>query len=302
MTRMEIAALAHRQRGYVTRRQLLALGESRNAIYHAIRAGRLIPAHAGVYALGHLPTLPQDRAFGALLACGSGAVLSHGTAAAVWGIYRRWTMPCEVTAPGCRRRPGIVIHRATLPPAEKTTQLGLPVTTPARTVLDISPRLSERALTRVVNDLRHTYLRLEHLAESLDRCPRHPGVARLRPFVDAPKGPTRSEFEDAFQAFRERFGLPEALINTKVAGFEVDVYFPAERVVVQLDGWEFHSSRESFISDRDEDATLLAQDIVTVRITWERIEEKSVREARRLIKILEQRAGRANSYPPLMDL
>lgn len=296
-----LAALARRQRGYVKRQQLLALGENADAIDYRISVGRLIPVHAGVYAVGHLPTLPQDRAFAAALACGPGAVLSHGTAAAVWGIFSTWATPFEVTAPGRRRRRGIRIHRAALNPADKTVQLGLPVTSPARTVLDMTPRLRDKPLSRAVNDLRHGYLSLDDLAELLDRCPGHPGAARLRPFVHAPKGPTRSEFEDAFEAFRERFGLPEALVNTEVVGFEVDVYFPAERVVVQLDGWDFHSSRESFISDRDEDATLLELDIVTVRITWERIEEKSVREARRLLRILENRRA-LNSYSPLTDL
>ncbi len=293
MTRVEIVALARRQRGYVKREQLLALGETRNAIYHAVSRGRLIPDHAGVYALGHLPTLPQDRAYGALLACGPGAVLSHGTAAVVWGIYRWWDMPFELTVPGRRSRPGIRIHRAALAPADKTKQLGLPVTSPARTVLDMAPRLSDKAPTRAVNDLRRGYMSLEDLGEVLDRCQRHGGAERLRPFVQTPKGPTRSEFEDAFQALRERYDLPEAWVNAKVAGFEVDVYFPLERVVVELDGWDYHSSRERFINDRDRDTTLLALGIVTVRVTWERLELQSPREAQRLIKILENRRSDA---------
>jgi Transcriptional regulator, AbiEi antitoxin len=80
-----IAELAGRQRGYVKRRQLLAAGLGAKAIDYRVRIGRLIPIYAGVYAVGHVPTLPQDRAFGALLACGPGAVLSHGSAATLWG-------------------------------------------------------------------------------------------------------------------------------------------------------------------------------------------------------------------------
>lgn len=300
-TDRQLAALAQRQRGYVTRKQLLALGQKGHVIDYRIAIGRLIPVHAGVYAVGHVPTLPQNRAFGALLACGSGAVLSHATAGAVWGIYRRWEVPFEVTVPGSRCRPGIRVHRAKLTRRDMTRQLGLPVTSPARTLLDMASHLSEKALRRAVNDLRRPYLRLDDLAELLDRCPRHAGAGKLQPFVRAPRGPTRSEFEDAFQAFRERYGLPEALINITVAGFEVDVYFPVQRVVVELDGWEFHKDREKFMSDRDQDATLLALGIVTLRITWDRLVAKSAREARRLIRILEQRAP-LNSYPPLIDL
>src|SRR5207248_9838180 len=112
--RDEIAALVRRQHGYVKRQQLLALGETRHAVDHTLAVGRLIPVYAGVYAVGHVPTHVQDRAFGAVLACGNGAVLSHDTAASVWGVYRRWTTPFHVTAPSLRTRPGIQVHRAKL--------------------------------------------------------------------------------------------------------------------------------------------------------------------------------------------
>lgn len=248
-----------------------------------MRTGRLITEYAGVYAVGHRPELPQDRAFGALLACGEGAVLSHGSAAAVWGIFKRWEQPFEVTAPSRHRRAGIRIHQATLARRDVTTQIGLPVTAPARTVLDNAPRLTDKALARAVNDLRRAgYLHLADLAELLER---HPAV-RLRPFVERPAGPTRSEFEDAFLAFAERFGLPRPLVNTRLAGFEVDALFPGPRVIVELDGWAFHSSRESFIGDRDRDAELLARGYRTVRITWERLIEAPEREAVRLRAIL----------------
>jgi hypothetical protein len=285
-----IADLAQGQRGYAARPQLLALGEKPAAIDYRVKVGRLIPDFAGVYAVGHLPMDPLDRAYGAVLACGDGAVLSHESAATLWGIYRRWRMPFHVTASSRRRRDGIVAHRDRLHPHDRTRQLGLPVTSPARTVLDIAPDLTDKALARAVNDLlRQGYLNRSDLVELLVRCPRHPGARRLRPFAHSEQGPTASEFEDAFNAFAERYGLPVPLVNTKLHGFEVDAYFPEERVVVELDGWEFHSSRHSFISDRDRDATLLALGIVTVRITWERLIETPEREARRLLRILEQR-------------
>lgn len=287
----EIAALARRQHGYVTRQQLFALGETRHAVDHEIARGRLLPVYAGVYAVGHLPTLPQDRAFGAVLACGPGAVLSHDTAAAAWEIYRRWTPPFHVAVGSDRRRPGIRVHRIQLQRRDITRQLGLPVTSPARTLLDIAPDLNARALARAVNDSRRKYLHLADLAELLERCPRHPGAGRLREFVRAPKGPTRSEFEDAFFAFTERYGLPRPQLNVIVGGYEVDAFFAAERVVVELDGWDFHSSRQSFSEDRERDATLLALGIVTVRITWERLTQEPDREAARLLAILEQRRG-----------
>lgn len=143
-----ISELARRQRGYVTRRQLLALGLRSDAISYRVEIGRLIRAYGGIYAVGHLPELPQDRACGALLACGPAAALSHGSAATVWGVFRWWDLPFEVTAPSARRRRGIRTHRAVLTRADVTTHLGLRVTSPARTLLDIAPRVTESTLTR----------------------------------------------------------------------------------------------------------------------------------------------------------
>lgn len=294
-----IAEIAGRQRGYVKRRQLLALGETRQAIDYRVTVGRLIPDFAGVYAVGHLSKDPLDRAFGAVLACGDGAVLSHASAASLWGIYRHWRRPFHVTASGRRRRPGIVVHRDSLHHRDRTHQLGIPVTSPARTLLDSAPKMTQKALTRALNDLRlKGYLNVSDLVELLVRSPRHPGARRLRPFAHSEQGPTRSGFEDAFHAFTERFDLPEALVNTTLHGFEVDAYFPHQGVVVELDGWDFHSSQYSFRRDREQDAELLAHGIVTVRITWDRLIDRPEREANRLRAILEQRS----SYRPLIQL
>jgi very-short-patch-repair endonuclease len=283
----KIAALANRQRGYVARCQLLRLGLGADAIDYRLRIGRLIRAYAGVYAVGHLPTLPQDRA----MACGDGAVLSHSTAACVWGIFRRWETPFEVTAPSNHRRRGIRVHRAALDRRDITTHLGLPVTSAARTVFDVSPRLQDKSLRRTVNDLRRAkHLRLQELAGLAERLPRAPAARRITQVIDVPAGgPTRSDLEDRFIAFAARFGLPDFETNVWVAGREADVWFAKERVIVELDGHDFHSDRESFEADRDSDATALALGIATVRITDPRIKVAPEREADRLLKILRSR-------------
>lgn len=284
----KIAALACRQRGYVTRPQLLKLGLSGKAIKYRVRTGRLIPVYAGVYAVGHLPILPQDRAVAALLACGEAAVLSHSTAATAWGIFRRWEMPFEVTVPALRRRNGIVVHRAKLERRDVKTQLGLRVTSAARTVLDISPRLRDKSLRRAVNDLRRAgYLHVPDLEDVLERFPRDPSSHRVRPLLRVPSGgPTRSELEDKFVAFCDWHGLPEPEINVWVAGREADAWFPRQRVIVELDGYDFHSDRGSFEADRDNDATALALGIRTVRVTGERLDQTPEKEAERLRRIL----------------
>jgi hypothetical protein len=288
-----IATLAHRQRGYVTRPQLLELGLGPDAIKYRLKVGRLIRVYAGVYAVGRIPTWPVDRAAAAVLACGPGAVLSHGSAAALWGSFRRWDFPFEVTARDARRRKGIRVHRSTtLTRRDITTQLGVRVTSPARTLLDIAPRVSDKTLTRAVNDARIArHLHLSRLAELLCRCPRHPGAARLRRFVERPNGPTRSEFEDAFVEFTARHGLPVPQVNATVDGREVDAWFEAERLIVELDGYGAHSTKDAFETDRERDAANLAADRETFRITWDRMMQTPDTEARRLHAIVARRRG-----------
>lgn len=290
-----IAAVARTQHGYITRSQLLALGMGVGAIEYRIKIGRLIPVYRGVYAVGHVPIGREARSHAAVLACGAGAVLSHGSAAGLWKYAKHWTPPpFEVTARSKRRRPGITVHRATtLSRRDITRQLGVPVTSPARTVFDMTPRLTtDKALRRFVMDARLTYtFHLGDLAEVLGRHPHHPATKRLEPFLDPRRagGPTRSEFEDAFLEFARRYDLPAPITNTHVHGYEADVLFPEERVIVELDGAEFHLDRDVFESDRDRDAALLALGYVTVRITWERLKQRPAREAARLRKILDAR-------------
>ena len=288
--------MAHRQRGYVARQQLLALGLGPDAIQYRVKVGRLIVEYAGVYAVGHRPLLPIDRAAGAVLACGRHAVLSHGSAVSLWGWDKHWTTPFEVITTTHRRRNGIRVHRSTaLSSRDVTTHYGIRVTSPARTTLDTSPRYTDKRLTRLLNDARRSnYLNLGDLYELLQRCPRHPGASRLRALlVTAPHRPTRSEFEDAFLTFARRFGLPTPLTNVGIGRREIDVFYPDERLIVELDGWDFHGSRAAFESDRERDADHLLLGIATVRITWERLIYAPEKEARRLHAILQQRRRQA---------
>jgi len=293
---MLIAAVAAPQYGYITREQLLAIGLNSSAIRYRVEIGRLIPVYAGVYAAGHVDGTPVARAFAAVLACGEGAVLSFGSAGTLWGFNKYWGRPYEVTAPSKRTRPGIRVHRSRkLTREDITRELGVPVTSPERTVLDIAPRLTDKRLGRVVNDARRAgHVHLDSLADVLARNPNHPGTKRLLRFVANPnKVPTNSPLEDDFLEFAERYGLPAPVTNTRVLGYEIDVLYPAEKVIVELDGWDFHRFRSNFESDRNQDADMLAADFVTIRITKERVDEDPQREADRLIRILELRRRRA---------
>lgn len=287
-----IAALAGRQHGVVTRAQLLALGLGTNEIQYRLSVGRLHRIYDGVYAVGHRPPSPYARAMAAVLACGPGALLSHGSAAVLWGIYTRWEYPLEVTAPTRREHREIRAHRSTtLAPKDRDKQYGVPVTTPARTAYDMADRLTEAQLRRALATMRRSaYLYLPDLAALIDRHPRTRATKRLRPHVAHPdRAPTRSEFEDSFLAFAYHYGLPEPQVNVYVLGFEVDAYFPAHRLVVELDSYEFHFDREQFERDRERDAVLLQAGIATVRVTWSRLHEAGEREAGRLRTILAAR-------------
>lgn len=274
----KISQLAELQHGYVARRQLLALGLSDDAIAHRITTGQLIARYAGVYAVGHREPGPISIAAAVVLACGNGAVLSHDSAAALWGVGR-WPERNEVIAPYQRRRQGVISHRSsTLTPHDVTVHYGIPVTTPVRTICDIAPRRTDDQLLQAVEDARlNGYLGRTALDELLLRCP------RLRSLIDPDSGPTRSQLERAFTRFATRYKLPPHRLNVELHGYEVDVLFEAEKLIVELDGWRFHRSRKSHDENRERDTHLKDHGYDTIRITSERLGE---REAARLHRIL----------------
>jgi len=291
-----IALLAGRQQGYVTRRQLLKLGVGRQAIAYRLRIGRLIRVYAGVYAVGHVNATPVGRAAAAVLACGDGAALSHGSAAWLWGFQRHWGHPIEVTAAAKHRRKGIRVHQSTtLTRRDTATHRGIHVTSAARTVYDVAPSLTDRALTRMINDaLRSNLLRQAELAELIARHPGQRTSKRLAAHLEAIEtvGITRSELEDTFNDLARRLGLPRPLINTHVAGREVDVLFADEGLIVEIDGYDVHGTRAAFEDDRERDAEMLLHGLSTVRVTSERLKADPEREAARLRAILDEHRRR----------
>jgi hypothetical protein len=227
-----------------------------------------------------------------VLACGPGAALSHHSALRLWELDDQWRFPLHVTAPRDCRRPGIITHRShALTPRDIRTLNNIRVTSPARTVLDCAPTVTDKGLKRVIADGRRQprpKFSLSQLRDVVARFPTHPGRSRLKPLIQAEGEPTRSPLEDDFVAFCHHYGLPTPIVNTHVCGREVDAWFPVERLIVELDGWGFHRDRDSFERDRDHDATALAAGIPTVRVTSDRMSTPA-REAGRLQRILAQR-------------
>ena len=248
-----IARVAERQHGHITRAQLLALGLSVEAIKYRVRTGELVRVHAGVYAVGYRRVEPVARAMAAVLACGEGAVLSHESAAALWGL-RRWPDIPEVTTPKHVRRPNITTHRSrTLERTDLRIQLHVPTTSAGRAIFDIAARLSDKKLTRATQNARHEgHLKPTDLQKLLLRCP------RLQQLVDPTQNPTKSDFEDDLTRWLTKHGLPLPIINTKVNGHEVDALYPEQKVILELDSWPYHKDYPTWRSDRERDGENLA--------------------------------------------
>lgn len=276
--------MAARQFGHVTRAQLLDLGLPSATIAQWVDNHRLIRVHIGVYAVGHQQRTPVAKAAAAVLACGEQAVLSHFSAAALWGIHV-WPNRPEVTAGKERRRPGIHTHRTeTLTSRDVRRHRDIRVTSPSRTILDIQDRLTDLQLSRAINQLRFdNHLKPTELQHLLAASPR---VSHL---INPAQKPTRSGPEDRFVSFCKTYGLPEPQINSTPFGRESDMLFPDEKVIVEIDDWGTHNSHHSFEDDRDRDTTAAEHGYLTIRITTTRLKNHPDQEAARLHRILQSR-------------
>src|SRR5215204_3228135 len=241
----EIWALVNRQHGTVARRQLLEMGFGARQIERRIASGRLHPVWRGVYAVGRPQLGWLGRRMAAVLACGSKAALSHGSAAALWGFGKepRGRIEVSVLASTPRQRPGILVHRRTmLLPEELTAHEGIPVTDPIHTLIDEGTRLQPVQLERAVNEAdKLDRVDPETLRSALERYPGQPGVAPLRAILDRRTFRlSDSGLELYFRPLARAAGLPEPQTKTWVNGFEVDFYWPELGIVVETDGLRYH--------------------------------------------------------------
>jgi very-short-patch-repair endonuclease/predicted transcriptional regulator of viral defense system len=260
-----IAALAEAQHGVVSRTQLLEAGLSERQIDHRLRRRRLHVVHRGVYSVGHGAVSPMGQWMAAVLAAGEGGVLSHWSAATLWRMRSGRGPRSHVTSPRQRRRAAtITFHHAHLAPDEVTEEQSIPVTTPARTLLDLAPRLPSPTLARMVEAAPNRGASLAELVE------RHAGRAGVRKLSDALAKPgymTRSDFEARVLEAIERAGLPRPQVNTVVEGYEVDLVWREHRVIAELDSYVTHGSRTAFERDRERDRRLAIAGWSVARIT-----------------------------------
>jgi very-short-patch-repair endonuclease len=275
---VQVAPLATSQRGIVTAAQLSGLGLTRHQVARAVRLGRLHRLHRGVFAVGHTALAPFAREYAALLASGEGALLSHISAAHVHGLLDAPPIP-DVTVVGRapRRQDGIQLHyAAALDPRDRRLRQGMPVTTVARTIVDLAAVLTASQLERILGEAYAQRLATEAAVRAaLDRAAGRRGTAVLRGLLGAATSAvTRSEAERRALAVIRRAGLPRPLTNIRVAGHEVDLLWREHRLIVEIDGYAFHGHRKAFERDRRRDAALLAAGYRVMRITWRQLTEE----------------------------
>ena len=228
----------------------------------------------------------------ALLACGEGAALSHRTAGEVWGIMTGPTLPIDVTAAAAkgRKHRQITTHRMLLDPFDAVVRDNLRVTTPSRTIVDLAASLEGRALRDAVEraqDLRR--FDPNDIRETLARAPRRPGTRRLHDLITvlAPdKDNARSHLERMFLALTREARLPQPASNLEIAGRCRDFAWPDQRLVVETDGYRYHSSRQAKRSDNRRDRQLTAQGWRPVRFTYEEIAFEPAQVAKELAVLL----------------
>lgn len=286
-----IGVVADRQHGVIARAQLKALGLSDREVGYRLAVGRLQLLHRAVYAVGHGRLSKEARWMAAVLAGGGGAALRRRSAGALWGFYAGGTR-IEVATPTQRRsRDGIVFHHSNLRPDEVTEHDGIPVTTVPRTIFDLATVLRPRELERALNEAEVLRLWNEvSLIDLLHRYPRRPGATAIRALLaarDQGARITRSELELKFLEFLDSAGLPSPQTNVLVEGLEVDCLWREQRLVLELDGRDFHATRAAFERDRERDRILQVAGWRPVRITWRQLHRSPGRLARDLQRLLD---------------
>jgi hypothetical protein len=281
-----IARIAARQHGVIAVSQLHEVGLDKSAISRRLKSGRLHRIHHGIYAVGHRGLSLQGRFMAAVLACGEGRVLSHGSAAVLWKLLKPFDGPVHVSVPttaGLRKRCGIHLHRtpALAEPSPSPSSLAIrggrgrrlmttyrdniPVTTVARTIEDLR-RISfpSRLLRRAIRQAEFMGLRLESVES--DR--------------------TRSDLEAAFLDLYRRYGFPVPEVNVKLGRWEVDFLWRSQRLVVETDSWTYHRGSIAFEDDHARDLDLRQQGYTVLRFTDKQLQDEPARIAANLRRAL----------------
>jgi very-short-patch-repair endonuclease len=276
-----LAELVAGQHGVVARSQVVGLGVAGNTVDRWLRTGRLHRLHPGVYAVGHAAITRRGRWMAAVLASGDGAVLSHRSATALFGIWGSGIGVIHVTVPRKERSPhAIRRHFSMLPDDEHEVVDGIPVTSAARAVLDLAAEKDEAAVESALREMEYLgiYGKVS-LPVLLDRHPNHRGAQACREALDHlrddPGGRIRSDLEERFISFLDAKKIPRPRLNVWLSigedQYQVDCLWPERRLIAELDDFRSHGTKRGFRKDRKRDRRLGAAGYRVVRITEDQI-------------------------------
>jgi predicted transcriptional regulator of viral defense system len=294
---LALAALARGQHGIVAKWQLSAIGVRDRTVDRWLAVGRLHKLNRGAYAVGH-DRLPQrGRWLAAVLACDETALLSHASAAELWGFARARSSIIHVTSPrgnqGRWRLPGVRLHRGRIyGEDERSRRDRIPITSVARTLFDLAEAVDPTQLKRAFEEADR--LHLLRLRELEGIVARGRGRHALKPIRDilgelSSTERTRSPLEDRFAELCREHRIPLPATNVLVLGHEVDALWPDSGVIAEMDSFEFHAHRAAFERDRAKDATLMSAGYRVIRLTHRRLENEPTVVAAQLRGLLEGR-------------
>jgi very-short-patch-repair endonuclease len=271
-----VAEVAGAQRALVHLSQLRALGVSRGSYEHRVEVGALHRVFPSVLSVVHPLREAWAAETAALLHAGDDAVLSYETAAALWGLTATPSfVAITVIGRHVRSRPGLHVHRVkTLDIRDVSMHLGFPVTSPARTLIDCA---AQGAVDALLNEARARKLVKDaEIEAAMGRCPGRTGIKRLRRLLEAEKetGFTRSKAERVLKRLVRDAGLDRPIFNTYVEGVEADAYWPARKLVVEVDSIQFHGHYQAFQRDRAKANQLIAAGYVVLRFTWPQLTKR----------------------------
>jgi very-short-patch-repair endonuclease len=283
--------LARRQHGVIERKQLAALGLSGRAIEHRIATGRLHPVRIRVYAVGRPELTRHGHWMAAVLALGETAVLSHSSAAALWGVSPELTRQIEVSirTAASRQGLGLRVHRQLgLQDGDTTAHAGIPVTAVPRTLMDLATRVDRIAIERMINEAdKRGLVSPEALRASLGRYRGQRGVRRLRELLDSRTFRlTDSELERRFLALVRSAGLPMPLTGQRVNGFKVDFYWAELGLVVETDGLTYHRTSAQQARDRIRDQAHTAAGLTQLRFAHTQVRFEAEQVAATLSRVV----------------
>ncbi len=267
--------LVRDQHGVLTRTDLERLGFSRRGIEHRVKSGRLHLISRGVYAVGRRELTPHGRWMAAVLICGDEAMLSHRSAAQLWGIGYEKAKRIDVTV---RRRAEIrrtglkVRSRPALDASSFVHRFGIPVTHPVQTLIDLATELEPMRLERSVNEAdKLDLVDPETLRRALDGHAGVPGVGTLRTMLDRHTFRlSDSDLEVLFRPLALAAGFPVPLTKHRVLGYETDFFFPDHDLIVETDGLRYHRTAAQQVRAVKRDQKHLAAGFRVLRFThWQ---------------------------------